>query len=54
MTNLTQDTIISIPGDDVPSWVEVDQVAIYASVVLVTMVTYDASEFPEQLVCERY
>ena len=45
MANFTQDTMIPIPADEVPSWVESDQVGVYTGVVLATMVTYDASEF---------
>ena len=49
MANLTQDTIVSIPADEVPLWVKGDQVGIYANAVLATMITYDASEFPVRL-----
>ena len=52
MANFTQDTVVSIPGEDVPSWVKSDQIGIYTDVILATMVTYDAGEFFKWLVSE--
>ena len=51
MANFTQDTVVSIPGDEVATWVKANQIGIYTSVVLATMVTYDTSELPVEAVC---
>ena len=42
MANFTQDTVVPIPADEVPSWVKGDQVGITVAVILASMVTYDA------------
>ena len=44
MANLSQDTVIPVPVDEVPSWVMNDQIGVYFNVVLATIVTYDAGE----------
>ena len=46
MSNFTQNTVVPIPTEEVPSWVKGDQVALYTNVILATVVNYDASEFP--------
>lgn len=48
MTNLTYDAVavVPIPADDVPAWVEDDQLSIYIHVFLASLTTYDASESP--------
>ena len=52
MANFTQDTVVPLPADEVPAWVKANQVGTYTQLVLATMVTYDASEFPEQFISE--
>ena len=52
MANFTQDIVVPMPAEVVPSWVKVGQVGIYTGVVLATVVTYDASELPKQLLSD--
>ena len=52
MTNFTQDKVVLLTADEVPSWVKSLQIGTYSEVVLTTMVTYDASEFPARLVAD--
>ena len=52
MANFTQNTVVSLPADEVTSFVKSDQVAIYTGVVFATMVAYDAGELPSWLISD--
>ena len=52
MANFTQDTVIPIPANEVPTLVKSYQIGIYTETVLATMVIYDASEYWMKLVFE--
>ena len=45
MSNSTQDVGTTLPADVVRTWMKGDQVGVYCSTVLATMVTYDAGEY---------
>ena len=46
MANFTQDTSVQLPADEAPTLVKEYRIGTYSQIVLATMVTYDASEFP--------
>ena len=53
MRNFTEETVVVLePADEVPAWVQAERVGVYSFLVLITMVTYDASEFPIRVVTE--
>ena len=43
MLLVKRETVVILPAEDVPLWIQSDQIAIYASIPLVTIVAYDAS-----------
>ena len=50
MANFTQEATIPLPAEEVPTWMKANQVAIYTDIVVATVLTYDASELPMQVV----
>ena len=46
MANFTQDTSVQLPVDEVSTYVKEYRIEAYSQIVLATVVTYDASEFP--------
>ena len=46
MANFTQDIVVQLPADELSTYVKGYQIGTYSQIVLATMVTYDASEFP--------
>ena len=50
MSLFARDDVAAVPADEVFDWVLSNQIGLYSGTVFATLVTYDASESPGQLI----